>query len=181
LKNTTDKRTQPSTNYYTVNWRLNNSNRVELRCSGRATSSCSISSIIWIISGFRVAQSLVFYVMFCRSLYVFILSVILLYVLLYTMSGYPFENLQSSGFSCEFDSLSWHVTSTWHKVCKWLMTGEWFSLSASDSTTNYNWLLQYSWNIVEDHSQYPLTILLYYELHTWKPAGTVMIFLSNYK
>jgi len=152
-------------------------NTVELRCSGRATSSCSISSSIWIISWVRVTQSFVFYLMFCRSLYVFILLVIVLSVLLYTMSGYPFENLQS--FLLNSIPCRGMFTTTWHKVCKWLMTGEWFSLSSSDSNTHYNWLLQYNWNIVEGHKKYPLTILLYYELHTWKPAGTVMIFLFN--
>ena len=105
--------------------------------------------------------------------------VIVLSVLLYTMSGYPFENLQS--FLVNSIPCRDMFTTTWHKVCKWLMTGEWFSLSASDSTTHYNWLLQYNWNIVEAHNQYPLTILLYCKLHTWKPAGIVMIFLFNSK
>ena len=101
-------------------------------------------------------------------------------VLLYTMSAdYPFENIQS--FLVSYIPCRDMFTSTWHKVCKWLMTAQWFSLSASDSTTNYNWLLQYNWIIVEAHNQYLLTILLYCELHTWNPAGIVMIFLFNSK
>ena len=59
-----------------------------------------------VFSGIHVAQSLVFYVMFCRSPFViFLLTIVLSVILLFMASDYPFDIfkifLNSDGQQCQ--------------------------------------------------------------------------------
>ena len=50
-----------------------------------------LGSTLFLFSSVHVAQSLVFYVVFCRSLFVLFLLAIVLSVFLFTASNYPFR------------------------------------------------------------------------------------------
>jgi hypothetical protein len=78
--------------------------------------------------------------------------------------------------SCELESHSWWgvlYTTICDKVCQWLATGRWFSSGTTVSSTNKNWLPQYSWNIVESgvKHHHPLDTTLCDKVCQWLVAG----------